>query len=51
LLELGFQKLVQAFDDQEASREGQQARELVPSVIRMHIEDVGLPGDIADNVS
>lgn len=49
LLEAGFQKLVQAFDDQEASREGQQSRELIPSVIRQHIEDVGLPGDIADN--
>jgi hypothetical protein len=33
-----------------ASREGQQARELQPSVIRKHIEDVGLPGDIADHV-
>eukprot|EP00842_Homolaphlyctis_polyrhiza_P004925 jgi/Hompol1/5433/HPOL_004443-RA len=49
LLELGFNKLVQAFDDQEASREGQSARELVPSAIRQHIEDVGLDGDIADN--
>ncbi|KAI8924422.1 P-loop containing nucleoside triphosphate hydrolase protein [Entophlyctis helioformis] len=49
LLELGFNKLVQAFDDQEASREGQGYRELVPSVIRSHIEEVGLDGDIADN--
>ncbi|KAJ3021510.1 hypothetical protein HKX48_008367, partial [Thoreauomyces humboldtii] len=49
LLELGFQKLVQAFDDREASREGQGYRELSPSVIRKHIEDVGLDGDIADN--
>jgi elongation factor 3 len=49
LLQLGFDKLVQAFDDQEASREGQSYRELVPSVIRQHIENVGLPGDIADN--
>ncbi|TPX57134.1 hypothetical protein PhCBS80983_g04005 [Powellomyces hirtus] len=49
LLELGFQKLVQAFDDREASREGQGYRELTPSVIRKHIEDVGLDGDIADN--
>ncbi|EGF82149.1 hypothetical protein BATDEDRAFT_16059 [Batrachochytrium dendrobatidis JAM81] len=51
LLELGFNKLVQAFDDQEASREGQGYRELVPSVIRAHIEEVGLDGDIADNNS
>ncbi|KAJ3177907.1 hypothetical protein HDU87_004189 [Geranomyces variabilis] len=49
LLELGFQKLVQAFDDREASREGQGYRELSPSVIRKHIEDIGLDGDIADN--
>ncbi|KAI8821378.1 P-loop containing nucleoside triphosphate hydrolase protein [Fimicolochytrium jonesii] len=49
LLELGFQKLVQAFDDREASREGQGYRELSPSVIRKHIEDVGLDGDIADH--
>jgi elongation factor 3 len=48
LLEKGFHKLVQAFDDMEASREGQGYRELVPSVIRSHIEEVGLPGDIAD---
>jgi elongation factor 3 len=49
LLELGFQKMVQAFDDREASREGQGYRELIPSVIREHIEQVGLPGDIADH--
>ncbi|KAJ3184021.1 hypothetical protein HDU85_001872 [Gaertneriomyces sp. JEL0708] len=49
LLELGFQKLVQAFDDREASREGQGYRELSPAVIRKHIEDIGLDGDIADN--
>lgn len=59
LLQYGFHKLVQSFDDQEgnlvfsddlASREGQQARELAPSIIRKHIEDVGLPGEIADHV-
>ncbi|RKO91859.1 P-loop containing nucleoside triphosphate hydrolase protein [Blyttiomyces helicus] len=49
LLEKGFQKLVQAFDDREASREGQGYRELIPAVIRKHIEDIGLDGDIADN--
>ena len=49
LLEFGFHKLVQAFDDSEASREGQGYRELLPSVIRSHIEQVGLPGDIADH--
>ncbi|KAI8909090.1 P-loop containing nucleoside triphosphate hydrolase protein, partial [Gorgonomyces haynaldii] len=49
LLDLGFHKLVQAFDDQEASREGQATRELAPSIIRKHLEDVGLPGEIADH--
>ena len=49
LLDNGFQKIVQAFDDQEASREGQGYRELVPSVIREHLELVGLPGEIADH--
>ncbi|KAJ1553801.1 hypothetical protein HK405_006850, partial [Cladochytrium tenue] len=49
LVELGFNKLVQQFDDHEASREGLGYRELVPSVIRKHFEEVGLDGDIADH--
>lgn len=49
LLEHGFDKLVQKFDDHEASREGLGYRELTPSVIRKHFEDVGLDGDIADH--
>ena len=49
LVELGFNKIVQAFDDWEASREGQSYRELLPSVIRKHFEDIGLDGDIADH--
>jgi elongation factor 3 len=49
LIELGFSKIVQAFDDWEASREGQSYRDLVPSVIRQHFEDIGLEGDIADH--
>ncbi|KAJ3298427.1 hypothetical protein HK104_010757 [Borealophlyctis nickersoniae] len=49
LLERGFTKLVQAFDDREASREGQSYRELNPAIIRKHFEEVGLDGDIADN--
>lgn len=48
LLENGFQKFVQAFDDMESSREGLGFRELIPEDIRAHFEDVGLPGDIAD---
>ncbi|KAK9473738.1 P-loop containing nucleoside triphosphate hydrolase protein [Dipodascopsis tothii] len=50
LLELGFQKMVQEFDDHEASREGLGYRELSPPVIRKHFEDVGLDGEIADHV-
>ena len=42
LLEHGFDKLIQKFDDHEASREGLGYRELTPSVIRKHFEDVGL---------
>jgi len=49
LLEHGFDKLVQKFDDHEASREGLGYRQLIPSVIRKHFEDVGLDGDIADH--
>ncbi|KAK7676546.1 [NU+] prion formation protein 1 [Cerrena zonata] len=49
LLEHGFDKLVQKFDDHEASREGLGYRELTPSVIRKHFEDVGLDGEIADH--
>ncbi|KAK7203260.1 P-loop containing nucleoside triphosphate hydrolase protein [Myxozyma melibiosi] len=50
LLELGFQKMVQEFDDHEASREGLGYRQLSPPVIRAHFEGVGLDGDIADHV-
>ncbi|KAG0309517.1 hypothetical protein BGZ98_001661 [Dissophora globulifera] len=49
LLELGFDKLIRQFDDREASREGLGYRELSPSSIRKHLEDVGLDGDIADH--
>ncbi|KAF9181582.1 hypothetical protein BGZ50_005399 [Haplosporangium sp. Z 11] len=49
LLELGYEKLVRQFDDREASREGLGYRELTPSSIRRHLEDVGLDGDIADH--
>ncbi|KAK9449191.1 P-loop containing nucleoside triphosphate hydrolase protein [Limtongia smithiae] len=50
LLELGFSKMVQEFDDHEASREGLGYRQLSPPVIRKHFEDVGLDGEIADHV-
>lgn len=49
LLEWGFGKLLQRFDDHEASREGLGYRELSPPVIRKHFEDIGLDGDIADH--
>lgn len=49
LLELGFKKLVQQFDDWESSREGLGARELSPKAIRKHLEEIGLDGDIADH--
>jgi elongation factor 3 len=49
LIEHGFDKLVQRFDDHEASREGLGYRELTPKVIRQHFEGVGLDGDIADH--
>lgn len=51
LIGKGFSKLVQEFDDHEASREGLGYRELSPPVIRQHFEDVGLDGDIADHNS
>lgn len=49
LLELGFQKLVQEFDDHEASREGLGFRELSPKVISKHFDDLGLDPDIANH--
>lgn len=49
LIEQGFEKLVQKFDDHEASREGLGYRELTPPVIREHLEGVGLDGEIADH--
>ncbi|BDD61707.1 hypothetical protein MAP00_006737 [Monascus purpureus] len=47
LLELGFFKLVQEFDDHEASREGLGFRVLEPKVIAKHFEDVGMDPEIA----
>ncbi|KAI9315879.1 P-loop containing nucleoside triphosphate hydrolase protein, partial [Dichotomocladium elegans] len=47
LLELGFQKLVQQFDDKEASREGLMYRDLTVDAIRQHFKDIGLDPEIA----
>lgn len=49
LLDLGFQKLIQEFDDHEASREGLGFRVLEPKVISKHFDDVGLDPEIADH--
>jgi elongation factor 3 len=47
LLEKGFSKIVQQFDDLEASREGAGARDTTLLAVRKILEDVGLDGDIA----
>ncbi|KAK8000732.1 P-loop containing nucleoside triphosphate hydrolase protein [Apiospora arundinis] len=49
LIEWGFDKLVQEFDDHEASREGLGYRELQPSVISKHFDDLGLDPEIANH--
>ena len=51
LVEEGFEKLVQKFDDHEAGREGLGYRELVPSVMTKHFEDVGLDAEIANHTA
>lgn len=47
LLEKGFAKLVRQFDDIEASREGAGQRDTSANLVRKHLEDIGLNGDIA----
>lgn len=49
LIEWGFDKLIQEFDDHEASREGLGYRELQPAVISKHFEDLGLDPEIANH--
>lgn len=49
LIERGFNKLVQEFDDHEASREGLGFRELSPKVISKHFEELGLDPEIANH--
>ncbi|KAK5090546.1 [NU+] prion formation protein 1 [Lithohypha guttulata] len=49
LTEWGFVKLIQEFDDHEASREGLGYRILEPKVISKHFEDVGLDPEIANH--
>ena len=47
LLAKGFSKLVQQFDDLESSREGAGSRDTAAQLVRKHLEDIGLDGDIA----
>jgi elongation factor 3 len=47
LLQKGFTKLVQQFDDLESSREGAGSRDTSAHLVRKHLEDIGLDGDIA----
>lgn len=49
LTDLGYQKVIQEFDDHEASREGLGFRTLEPKVISKHFEDVGLDPEIANH--
>ena len=49
LLELGYDKLVQEFNDHEASREGLGYRDLQPKVISKHFKDLGLDLEIANH--
>jgi elongation factor 3 len=47
LIEKGFTKVVQQFDDLESSREGAGQRDTSLNNVRKHLEDIGLDGDIA----
>lgn len=47
LMTKGFGKLVQQFDDLESSREGAGTRDTSAQLVRKHLEDIGLDGDIA----
>ena len=47
LINKGFTKLVQQFDDLESSREGAGQRDTSLHIVRKHLEDIGLDGDIA----
>lgn len=47
LIAKGFTKMVQQFDDLESSREGAGSRDTAAHLVRKHLEDIGLDGDIA----
>jgi elongation factor 3 len=48
-LKLGFQKLVQAFDDYESSRQSLEYRDLTPSAISKHFEEMKLDPEVANH--
>lgn len=48
LIQKGFTKIVQQFDDLESSREGAGTRDTSRNAVRKHLEDIGLDGDIAE---
>ncbi|KAF8895686.1 P-loop containing nucleoside triphosphate hydrolase protein [Gymnopilus junonius] len=47
LINKGFSKIVQQFDDLESSREGAGSRDTAAHLVRKHLEDIGLDGNIA----
>jgi len=47
LLSKGFTKVVQQFDDLESSRDGAGSRDTSAHLVRKHLEQIGLDGDIA----
>ncbi|KAI0051246.1 hypothetical protein FA95DRAFT_1628606 [Auriscalpium vulgare] len=47
LISKGFTKIISQFDDLEASREGAGQRDTSAHIVRKHLEDIGLDGDIA----
>ncbi|KAF9051114.1 hypothetical protein BDZ89DRAFT_525184 [Hymenopellis radicata] len=47
LMSKGYTKIVQQFDDLESSREGAGTRDTAGHLVRKHLEDIGLDGDIA----
>lgn len=47
LLSKGYTKFVQRFDDLESSRDGAGSRDTAANLVRKHLEDIGLDGDIA----
>lgn len=49
LIQLGFHKLVQGYDDYESSRKGLEYRDLTLSAISEHFQGMGLDPEIANH--